>query len=337
MSNVNTVTPLPMRPAAGQKSAVDYPSLFKALGDALRLNILRVLHGDSFSVSELCDVFDLRQSALSHHLKVLVAADLLVRRREGTAIFYRRQVPDGPDKALLQAVYAALDDVALDEELVDSLAKVHHQRELNSLNFFRDHLTQFRENREMIASYSDYADASLHLLDTLALADDASVLEIGPGEGDLLPALAERVTNLTALDNSPAMLDIARTKIDPGLAVTFIEGDIGAGALADQCFDVVVANMVLHHTPHPEKVFAASAAHLKPGGALIISELCAHDQAWAREHCGDLWLGFEPAQLSHWAEGTGLTASAEVFIAQRNGFQIQVRLFRRSESTGDLK
>ena len=336
MSRSTTVAPLRSDATEHAQPPIDYPGLFKALGDDLRLNILRVLHGDSFSVSELCDLFDLRQSALSHHLKVLVAANLLVRRREGTAIFYRRQVPDGHEKALLQSIYSAIDETPLAPELLGSLAQIQHQRELNSLNFFRDHLAQFRENKEMIASYRDYADASLHLLDTLPLPTDASILEIGPGEGDLLPELARRSARLVALDNSSAMLDIARGKVEPEAAVAFVHGDISSGVLGDQTFAVAVVNMVLHHTPDPEKLFAACARHLQPGGALIVSELCAHDQAWAREHCGDLWLGFDPEQLTQWASHVGLTASAEVFIAQRNGFQIQVRLFRRADSTGDL-
>ena len=64
-------------------------TLLKAASDELRLRIMRVLAHDSFSVSELCTIFDLRQSALSHHLKVLIEAGLLSRRKEGTAIFYR--------------------------------------------------------------------------------------------------------------------------------------------------------------------------------------------------------------------------------------------------------
>ncbi|NCZ62302.1 MAG: ArsR family transcriptional regulator, partial [Cellvibrionales bacterium] len=48
-------------------------------------------------------------------------------------------------------------------------------------------------------------------------------------------------------------------------------------------------------------------------------------------HCGDLWLGFEAGQLSDWAQAAGLENRAELFLAQRNGFQIQVRLFQRKK------
>jgi hypothetical protein len=81
---------------------------------------------------------------------------------------------------------------------------------------------------------------------------------------------------------------------------------------------------------------AEAAALIQPGGALLISELCAHDQAWAREHCGDLWLGFDPDTLSSWAREAGLEDGANVFLGQRNGFQVQVRLFHKTATSEGL-
>jgi len=87
---------------------------------------------------------------------------------------------------------------------------------------------------------------------------------------------------------------------------------------------------VLHHTPDPRRVLAEAAQLLAGDGFLVVSELCAHDQGWAREHCGDLWLGFDAEQLSAWAAAAGLEHRRRLFIAQRNGFQIQVQLFQRT-------
>ena len=50
---------------ANKQSSAPLGGLLKAAGDDLRLHILRVLAQDSFSVSELCIIFNLRQSALS--------------------------------------------------------------------------------------------------------------------------------------------------------------------------------------------------------------------------------------------------------------------------------
>ncbi|NCZ63885.1 MAG: ArsR family transcriptional regulator, partial [Cellvibrionales bacterium] len=93
-SNIASLAPAPSLPPL--------PTLFKALGDDLRVQVLRLLKDESLNVSELCEVFQLRQSALSHHLKVLVQANLLARKKEGTVTFYRRQVPEGEQQALLE-------------------------------------------------------------------------------------------------------------------------------------------------------------------------------------------------------------------------------------------
>ena len=94
--------------------------------------------------------------------------------------------------------------------------------------------------------------------------------------------------------------------------------------------DLVTCNMVLHHVPAPKEIFNHSAQLLKPGGCLLITDLCAHDQTWARESCGDLWLGFAPEDLTSWAKEARLIEEQTQFLALRNGFQIQFRTFRRT-------
>lgn len=304
--------------------------LFKSLGDGLRLQILRVLRNDSFSVSELCQVFDLRQSALSHHLKVLVNADLLVRRRDGTIMFYRRQTPLGEDVGLRSQLLETIDRTPLPEQLLARVEEIQLQREANSLAFFQDNAKRFKDQKELIASSDDYSDATLHFIDRLGHNKIQRVLEIGPGDGSLLPGLAARAEEVVALDNSRIMLETARIAASDLLNVRFLCGDTSSHELKPQSFDGIVANMVLHHTPHPEQIMKEAASCIAPGGFFIISELCAHDQAWAREHCGDLWLGFAPDDLDQWAKDAGLNNQAEVFIAQRNGFRIQVKLYQRA-------
>ena len=71
--------------------------LCKALADSLRLEILRLLRTESFGVLEICRAVEIRQSALSHHLKVLANAGLVSTRREGNSIFYRRALISSSD------------------------------------------------------------------------------------------------------------------------------------------------------------------------------------------------------------------------------------------------
>jgi DNA-binding transcriptional ArsR family regulator len=91
---MTAATPSRRTPAdAGQSApdAVALAELCKAGADELRLLILRLLRRDAMGVSELCEVLDVRQPALSHHLKLMSRAGLLESQRDGNHIFYRRR------------------------------------------------------------------------------------------------------------------------------------------------------------------------------------------------------------------------------------------------------
>ena len=306
-------------------------ALCKASADPLRLQVLRVLREDSFGVSELCAIFAIRQPALSHHLKVLAGASLVATRREGNSIFYRRaQLGQRPELEALQTqLFATVDRITLPADTETRLQALHRQREENSRNFFRDNADKFREQQDLIASYSQYAGTVAEVLRDAPLARRAVALEVGPGDGSFLLELAPGFKRVVALDIEAAMLEQARARVDrAGLSnVDFVHGDTRSESLRGLQADCVVINMVLHHTPAPGQILSDAAGYLAPGGVILVTDLCRHDQGWARENCGDLWLGFDPAELTAWAGEAGLKDIASVYLAQRNGFQVQVRLF----------
>ncbi len=303
----------------------------KASADPLRLQVLRVLRNDSFGVLELCSLFEIRQPALSHHLKVLANAGLVATRREGNSIFYRRaELGQRPAlEALQQQLFHSVDQLHLPDTVSANLQALQQQREENSRNFFHLNAHKFRQQQDLIASYEQYAATVAQVLRDAPLQRREAVLEVGPGDGAFLAELAPQFTQVVALDNAATMLERAReSALAAGLDnVRFIHGDTNSTALKGLSADCAVINMVLHHTPEPAQIFKDVASHLAPGGVVLVTDLCRHDQAWARDNCGDLWLGFEPQDLTTWASDAGLSDIASVFLAQRNGFQIQVRLF----------
>jgi DNA-binding transcriptional ArsR family regulator len=58
--------------------------VFQALSDSTRRSILRNLVKGERSVSDIAQPFDLTFAAVSKHLKVLEAADLIDRRKQGS-------------------------------------------------------------------------------------------------------------------------------------------------------------------------------------------------------------------------------------------------------------
>ena len=311
--------------------ATELASFCKACADPLRLQVLRVLREDSFGVSELCSIFDIRQPALSHHLKVLAGASLVATRREGNSIFYRRaQLGQQPALENLQsAIFQAADQIELPVDKAQALQALYRQRVENSRAFFRDNADKFRQQQDLIASYDQYAGTVADVLRDAPLARQSLAIEVGPGDGSFLLELAPLFERVVAVDIESAMLDQAQAKArDAGLKnIDFIHGDTSDPCLSALKADCVIINMVLHHTPDPGQIIKDVAASLAPGGVILITDLCHHDQGWARESCGDLWLGFDPGKLTEWAKEAKLKDIASVYLAQRNGFQVQVRLF----------
>lgn len=325
----------PLRnPASAPLDAAERLSeLHKALADSLRLQILRLLKNESFGVLELCRILDIKQSALSHHLKILATAALVSTRREGNSIFYRRAFLTDDDEyaEIKKSVFEQVDALPVDRSQSRKMRQIQLERSQLSLNFFHRNADKFREKQGLIVEHAHYA-ASLHdVIDGLSLPPMPRVVEVGPGEGQLLTELAAKFRHLTALDNSSDMLERSRAAIAAAGRehVDFILGDTGVALQQHLSCDLIIFDMVLHHISSPAKTFKDAARLLAPAGHLLIIDLGNHDQDWVRESCGDLWLGFDDGDLDHWADRAGLTVGQSSYLGLRNGFQIKMRVFQK--------
>src|SRR5690606_21967984 len=99
-----------------------------------------VLAQNSYGVSELARIFDVGQSGMSHHLKLLSAAGLTTTRREGNSIFYRRAMvtPDGTWAALQRELFAGVDQLPLRALVLEHLQTIANERTQASRQFFAD-------------------------------------------------------------------------------------------------------------------------------------------------------------------------------------------------------
>lgn len=89
-----------------REHAVQAAQLLKSLSNENRLMILCSLIDGELSVSQLNDLIDLSQSALSQHLAALREAGLVVTRREAQTIYYRLQGDEAIQViAVLQKLY----------------------------------------------------------------------------------------------------------------------------------------------------------------------------------------------------------------------------------------
>lgn len=66
----------------------DAAELFKVFGDSTRIRILHCLLNNEKSVTEISELLNMNQSAISHQLRILKNSKLVKNRREGKTIFY---------------------------------------------------------------------------------------------------------------------------------------------------------------------------------------------------------------------------------------------------------
>ena len=98
------------------------------------------------------------------------------------------------------------------------------------------------------------------------------VVELGCGTGKNTVWLAQHARHVTAMDFSPGMLAVARTRV--GGNVSFSQHDIRMSwPLTRASVDVVIGTLVLEHVESVTSVFAEAARVLRPGGRLFFCEL----------------------------------------------------------------
>jgi ArsR family transcriptional regulator len=90
------------RPEPKADQLAQLERLFKALADATRLRILRLLMAGEVCVCDIHDTLKIPQAKASRHLAYLRRAGLVATRREGLWIHYRLATPADPIIAAIQ-------------------------------------------------------------------------------------------------------------------------------------------------------------------------------------------------------------------------------------------
>ena len=107
------------------------------------------------------------------------------------------------------------------------------------------------------------------------------VLDVACGTG-LVAVEAARILgsaeNITCLDPSAGMLEVAKTK----LPATFVQGRAEALPLPDASFDFLTMGYALRHVMELEQAFAEYVRVLRPGGRVLILEVTKPTGAFGR-------------------------------------------------------
>jgi len=156
-----------------------------------------------------------------------------------------------------------------------------------------------------------YDESVIERMASVSGIDEGSmVADVGTGTGFVAAGLAPRVKKVVGLDNSPAMLGVARENLSSLGAqnVELLEADMAGLPMPDSDLDAAFANMVLHHAEDPAAMLAEMARVVRPGGTVAITDEVAHPYEWMRSEHADVWLGFSQEQVERFFVEAGLEA-----------------------------
>ncbi len=286
-----------------------------SLADPTRLRILRVLEREELSVLELCEVLKLPQSTVSRHLKTLADQGWVASRREGTQAFYRSAPHAEAGAQRLWTLARAETDgwPAVEQDAVRLEARLEARRS-EAQTFFAGAAAEWDRVRAEVYG----RDFELGVLRALVPAS-WTVADLGCGTGTFTAEVARSGARVVGVDQSAAMLKVARRATRGLPNVELHQASLEAVPLPDRSCDAALLLLVLSYVAAIEPVLREAHRVLAPGGKLVVVDAGPHADESFRRRLGQARPGLDPRALVETLGALGFEgATADGPIATRS-------------------
>jgi ArsR family transcriptional regulator len=280
--------------------------IFRALADPTRLRVVALLREMELAIGELAVVLDQSQPRVSRHVRILVEAGIVERRREGSWVFLRI-AKSGPIADIIGQAekwpFSTREALVIAHD-ARRLTAVRDERAAVAERYFAEHAAEWDAIRSRHVAESEVEAAMLAMMHNRRLGH---LLDIGTGTGRMAEIFAPTARRITALDRSPEMLRIARAKLaGQTVPVDLVQGDFLNLPVGDASVDSIVIHQALHFAHEPDRVIAEASRVLRGGGHLLIVDFAPHEDEALRDLAAHARLGFSDAQIRGWFASAGL-------------------------------
>jgi demethylmenaquinone methyltransferase/2-methoxy-6-polyprenyl-1,4-benzoquinol methylase/ArsR family transcriptional regulator len=290
---------------------VSFASVLAALeaaGEETRLRLLALLVEAELTVSELVAILGQSQPRVSRHLKLLVEAGLVERHREGAWAFFRL-AERSPAAAVARAALERLDPA--DAVLAADRARLSETRAARAEaagRYFARHAQDWDRLRRL---HVPEARVEAALTEMIGQGRIEALLDLGVGTGRMLELFAGQARRAVGVDQSPAMLALARSALESaGLRnASLRQGDLYALPVEAGGYDLVILHQVLHYLDDPARALREARRALAPGGRLVVVDFAPHQNEDLRAEHAHRRLGFAREEIVDVMEATGLDAA----------------------------
>jgi demethylmenaquinone methyltransferase/2-methoxy-6-polyprenyl-1,4-benzoquinol methylase/ArsR family transcriptional regulator len=283
----------------------------EAAGEITRLRLLHLLSQAELTVSELVAILDQSQPRVSRHLRLLAEAGMAERRREGACAFFRLADAfsvGSSGGALASDLVARLDPA--DPILVADRARLDITREERRRQAAAYFALRAKDWDRIRALHAPEERVEAAIMTMIGPKPIHALLDLGTGTGRMLELAAPLAERALGIDQSAAMLALARARIDQsGLAhIQLRQGDIYEPRVERDAYDLIIIHQVLHFLDDPARALREAAHALRPGGRLLIVDFAAHDEEVLRQDYAHRRLGFPVPEVEAFLNEAGLVA-----------------------------
>jgi ubiquinone/menaquinone biosynthesis C-methylase UbiE/DNA-binding transcriptional ArsR family regulator len=289
------MTPLPF---------VETIAALEAVAEATRLRLVALLAEAELTVTELTAILGQSQPRISRHLKLLADAGVLERNREGAWAFFR--LGDGAAADMARNIVARTDG---EDRIIASdkarLIEVRAARAAQAGAYFAKVAADWDRIRALHVSDRGVEKA---MADIIGRARINALLDIGTGTGRMLELFSGLAGRAVGIDQSAAMLAIARSNLEKHAIrnAQVKQGDVYALPVERDSYDLVVLHQVLHFLDDPARAVREMRRVLAPGGRLLIVDFAPHEQEFLRAEHAHRRLGFARDEVGHLLAEAGL-------------------------------